>query len=168
MAIEYPPSTPMSSLGRELGIMFAFIGAGLVTMAIYTFAWKGLTEYHEVVQRKNLAQDLDRRKAFHSRTAPAADTRLLGSPTAVSHGRSERIAEKMLDRYAVPTDRAELPVHGMEMGQRSSGQSQGQTQGQGQGLMNGNGNGHGGEGFDFGFGAGTGTSGPRVVGRDLL
>lgn len=42
MAIEYPPSTPMSSLGRELGIMFAFIGAGLVTMAIYTFAWKGM------------------------------------------------------------------------------------------------------------------------------
>ncbi|CAI7668348.1 unnamed protein product [Penicillium pancosmium] len=159
----------MSSLGRELGIMFAFIGAGLVTMAIYTFAWK---EYHEVVQRNNLAQDLDRRKAFHSRTAPAADTRLLGSPTAVSHGRSERIAEKMLDRYAIPTDRAELPVHGMEMGQRSSGQSQGQGhgQGQGQGWMNGNGNGngHGGEGFDFGFGAGSGSSGPGVVGRDLL
>lgn len=132
----------------------------------------GLTKYHEVVQRKNLAQDLDRRKAFHSRTAPAADTRLLGSPTAVSHGRSERIAEKMLDRYAIPTDRAELPVHGMEMGLRSSGQGQGQ----GHGWMNGNGNGngHGGEGFDFGFGAGSGsgagsgTSGPGVVGRDLL
>lgn len=39
---KYPPPTPMSSLGRELGIMFAFIGAGLVTMAIYTFAWRGM------------------------------------------------------------------------------------------------------------------------------
>ncbi|CAI7639122.1 hypothetical protein N7533_004627 [Penicillium manginii] len=170
MAIEYPPSTPMSSLGRELGIMFAFIGAGLVTMAIYTFAWR-------VVQRKNLAQDLDRRKAFHSRTAPAADTRLLGSPTVGSRGRSERIAEKMLDRYAIPTDRAELPVHGMEMGQRGSSQGQGQGQGWMNGNGNGNGNGHS-EGFDFGFGpgsasgsgtgTGTGTSGTGVMGRDLL
>lgn len=137
---------------------------------------QALTEQSEVVQRKNLAQDLDRRKAFYSRTAPAADTRLLGSPTAVSQGRSERIAEKMLDYYAIPTDRAELPVHGIEMGQRSSGQSQSQSQSQGQGQGQGwmNGNGHGGEGFDFGFGtgpesgAGSGTSGPGVVGRDLL
>lgn len=85
----------------------------------------------QVVQRKNLAQDLDRRKAFHSRTAPAADTRLLGSPTAVTGGRSERVAEKMLDRYAIPSDRAELPVHGAQMGERSSGQSQGWMNGDG-------------------------------------
>ncbi|KAJ5098142.1 hypothetical protein N7532_005143 [Penicillium argentinense] len=142
---KYPPYTPMSSLGRELGIMFAFIAACLVTMGIYTFVWR-------IVQQKNTAQDLDRRKAFHSRTAPAADTRLLGSPTTGGGGRNERIAEKMLDRYAIPEDRAELPVHG-QMGERSSGSGSG---------WNGSGNG---EGFGFGFG---GASASGVQRRDLL
>lgn len=38
---SYPPYTPMSSLGRELGITFAFIGACLVTIAIYSVFWRG-------------------------------------------------------------------------------------------------------------------------------
>lgn len=37
----YPRYTPVS-LGRELGIMFGFIGACLVTMAAYSFAWRGM------------------------------------------------------------------------------------------------------------------------------
>ena len=33
--------TPPSSLGREIGIMFAFIGAFIVTIVLYAFAWRG-------------------------------------------------------------------------------------------------------------------------------
>lgn len=39
---NYPPYTPISSLGRELGITFAFIGACLVTIAIYSVFWRGM------------------------------------------------------------------------------------------------------------------------------
>lgn len=42
---NYPAYTPMTSLGRELGIMFAFIGACLVTMAVYAFAWRGMSSH---------------------------------------------------------------------------------------------------------------------------
>lgn len=37
----YPRHTP-SSLGRELGIIFGFLGACLVTMAVYSLAWRGM------------------------------------------------------------------------------------------------------------------------------
>lgn len=40
---NYPPYTPISSLGRELGITFAFIGACLVTIAIYSVFWRGMS-----------------------------------------------------------------------------------------------------------------------------
>ena len=42
---NYSAYTPMTSLGRELGIMFAFIGACLVTMAVYAFAWRGMSSH---------------------------------------------------------------------------------------------------------------------------
>lgn len=37
---QYPEYTPVSSLGRELGIMCAFIGACVVTMVIYLVIWR--------------------------------------------------------------------------------------------------------------------------------
>lgn len=36
---QYPEYTP-SSLGRELGIMFAFLGACVVTMGVYSVIWR--------------------------------------------------------------------------------------------------------------------------------
>lgn len=36
----YPPYTPMSSLGHELGILFGFLGAGIVIMIAYTVIWQ--------------------------------------------------------------------------------------------------------------------------------
>jgi hypothetical protein len=37
---QYPEYTPVSSLGRELGITFAFLGACVVTMVIYLVIWR--------------------------------------------------------------------------------------------------------------------------------
>lgn len=37
-----PPYTPMSSLGHELGILFGFVVACFVVMAIYIFLWRGV------------------------------------------------------------------------------------------------------------------------------
>lgn len=33
--------TPPSSIGREIGVTFAFIGAFLVTVILYGLAWRG-------------------------------------------------------------------------------------------------------------------------------
>ncbi|KAJ5159694.1 uncharacterized protein N7482_006698 [Penicillium canariense] len=114
---QYPEYTPASS-GRELGIMFAFIGACLVTMGIYSFIWRG-------VQRRAHAEDLGRRKALKNGssmpgTLAAADGLHLGNTTTVAAGPgAERMHEKMMDRYAVAGDRAELAVHGMARGERA-------------------------------------------------
>ncbi len=37
---QYPEYTPISSLGRELGIMFAFLGACVVMMGVYSVIWR--------------------------------------------------------------------------------------------------------------------------------
>lgn len=37
---QYAAYTPASSLGKELGIMFAFIGACVVTMGVYSVIWR--------------------------------------------------------------------------------------------------------------------------------
>lgn len=96
----------MSSLGHELGIMFGFMAACLVVLAVYTVLWKGILPFTirlytclmaaTAAQRKSASDDLDRRKALQNKP-PLRDRR-----TAVH--------EKMLDRYALPFDLAELPA----------------------------------------------------------
>lgn len=67
------------------------------------------------------AQDLARRKSFRSKSPTQPP---LGTTTYVTAGRSPSpsndttkagVQEKMLDRIGMPENRAELPVHGMEM-----------------------------------------------------
>ncbi|CAL5873312.1 uncharacterized protein PFLUO_LOCUS7583 [Penicillium psychrofluorescens] len=124
----YPPYTPMSSLGHELGIMFGFIGACAFTLVAYTLFWRG-------AQRRAKEEDLDRRKAFHTRGTqrlhdaaggatgvfdkdlygpfgPGVGMRMGGkssstsSPSNSNHngninGKAKNnVHEKMLDRYA--------------------------------------------------------------------
>ncbi|KAJ5102099.1 hypothetical protein NUU61_004321 [Penicillium alfredii] len=109
MPENYPPYTPMPSLGHELGIMFGFIGICLATMAVYTLFWRA-------AQHRAQAQDLARRKAFHNRSAPFGTTdqlQLLGTTATVTAGRyaDVHVHEKMLDRFGIPDDHVELPVH---------------------------------------------------------
>jgi hypothetical protein len=42
--VLYPPYTPMPSLGRELGIMFGFIGATVFLVVMYFVIWQCKTE----------------------------------------------------------------------------------------------------------------------------
>lgn len=42
--VEFPQYTPMPSLGHELGIMFGFIVACLLSMLIYFVFWQGTSE----------------------------------------------------------------------------------------------------------------------------
>lgn len=96
----------MSSLGHELGIMFGFMAACLVVLAVYTVLWKGILPFTiylstclmpaTVAQRKSASDDLDRRKALQNKP-PLRDRRNV-------------VHEKMLDRYASPFDRSELPA----------------------------------------------------------
>lgn len=38
---EYPPYTPMPSLGHELGLMFGFLALCAIVMAAYVALWRG-------------------------------------------------------------------------------------------------------------------------------
>ncbi|KAJ5894592.1 hypothetical protein N7495_006283 [Penicillium taxi] len=118
---NFLPYTPMRSLSQELGIMFGFIGLCIVTTAIYAYFW-------HAAQRRNHAEDLAYRKTFHSRTAPLAENMNMNMnmnmnkfpskhlPFVTPGGSSGRVVqEKMLDRYAPPVNRVELPVHGIPM-----------------------------------------------------
>jgi hypothetical protein len=42
---RYPEYTPASSLGRELGITVAFLGACVVTMGVYSIVWSRKYEF---------------------------------------------------------------------------------------------------------------------------
>ena len=39
--VKFPPYTPPSSLGHELGILFAFLSLCVITMGLYWFFWQG-------------------------------------------------------------------------------------------------------------------------------
>lgn len=41
--VHYPPYTPIASLGQELGILFAFSSACILTVVIYAIFWQGTT-----------------------------------------------------------------------------------------------------------------------------
>ncbi|KAJ6164931.1 hypothetical protein N7470_003603 [Penicillium chermesinum] len=76
--------TPPSSVGREIGIMFAFIGAFLVTVVLYGLAWR-------IHQNRTHKEDIAHRKAFLSRIAPTANSSLdfdssLGTTATVTAG----------------------------------------------------------------------------------
>ncbi|KGO36282.1 hypothetical protein PEX1_034920 [Penicillium expansum] len=115
---EYPPFVPMPSLRNELGVMFGFFSLCIVVMGAYVALWRRY-------QTRLDAQDLAHRKSLRnkSQTQP-----LLGTTTSVTAGRSPNpsndtttsktkasVQERMLDYISMPENRAELPVHGMEM-----------------------------------------------------
>ncbi|KAJ6096058.1 hypothetical protein N7486_006804 [Penicillium sp. IBT 16267x] len=135
MAVTFQPYTPATSLGDELAIIFAFTAAMIGTMIIYVFFWR-------IRQKKNHEEDLARRKAFQGRSASRAETfnfdLQLGNTATVIAGGSVAdssdkgtvvgsssgitdVHEKMMDRFAIPEHRAELPVHGMEFARGSEG-----------------------------------------------
>ncbi|KAJ5952704.1 uncharacterized protein N7479_011117 [Penicillium vulpinum] len=112
---EYPPYVPMPSLRHELGLMFGFISLCIVVMGAYVTLWR-------INQARLHAQDLSRRRALNKSPTQAP----LGTTTSVTAGRSPSpdkdtltpkatVQEKMFDRIGMPENRAELPVHGMEM-----------------------------------------------------
>ncbi|KAJ5371150.1 uncharacterized protein N7496_007242 [Penicillium cataractarum] len=114
---QYPEYTPVSSLGRELGIMFAFIGACVVTMVIYLVIWRR-------VQFRTQEEDLARRKALKSRTAALPDT--LSTTNGLHFDRKmsavpgyggDRVYEKVVDRYGISGDR----VNGLGLGMGRKG-----------------------------------------------
>ncbi|KAJ5782549.1 hypothetical protein N7457_004323 [Penicillium paradoxum] len=104
---EYPPYTPMPSLHHELGLLFGFLSLCIVVMGVYTALWR-------VSQTRLDAQDLARRKAFRAK-APASPDPHLGTFTTIQSPGGVLPCEKMLDRYAMPENRVELPVHGMDL-----------------------------------------------------
>ncbi|KAL4968385.1 uncharacterized protein BDV14DRAFT_153507 [Aspergillus stella-maris] len=85
-----PPEIPSSEvpIGRELGILFGFLFASLVIMAVYTVIWRA-------IERRVEIQDRLRRESLVAK--------------GVHHGRGG-LHEKMLDRE-VFMGRAELPDH---------------------------------------------------------
>ncbi|CAI7643789.1 unnamed protein product [Penicillium viridicatum] len=110
---EYPPYVPMPSLRHELGLMFGFLSLCIVVIGAYVALWR-------VYQTRLDAQDLAHRKSFRGKSP----TQPLGTTTSVTAGRSPSpsndtnnagVQEKMFDRIGMPENRAELPVHGMEM-----------------------------------------------------
>ncbi|KAJ5121592.1 uncharacterized protein N7515_009553 [Penicillium bovifimosum] len=105
MPNEYPPYTPMPSLSHELGLILGLPALCIVVMGVYITLWR-------VFQTRLHTQDLTRRKAFHNKTPIATKDNLPRSGTASDSKPS--LHEKMLGRFT-PHNRAELPVHGMEM-----------------------------------------------------
>lgn len=103
----YPAYTPIEDLGQELGILFGFFVACLFVMAVYTIVWQCISPLLSscqqlltpatVIQRRSLAKDLARRRELQQNKGP-------------QRGRGVAIHEKMLDRYASPANRIELPV----------------------------------------------------------
>ncbi|CAI7623700.1 unnamed protein product [Penicillium crustosum] len=111
---KYPPYVPMPSLRHELGLMFGFLSLCIVVVGAYIALWR-------VYQTRLDAQDLTRRKSFRSKNPTQP---FLGTTTSVTVGRSPSpsddttkagVQEKTFDRIGMPENRAELPVHGMEM-----------------------------------------------------
>ncbi|KAK6835303.1 hypothetical protein RU639_002279 [Aspergillus parasiticus] len=100
-----PPYTPMSSLGHELGVMFAFLAACFVIMGLYVFFWRAF-------ERRGAQREKARKERFTRR--------------GVHHERSG-ILEKMYDnrRVELPANsRYELP-NGCENGERSTNMKMG-------------------------------------------
>ncbi|KAJ5800243.1 uncharacterized protein N7518_002311 [Penicillium psychrosexuale] len=112
---KYPSYVPMPSLRHELGLMFGFLSLCIVVMGAYVALWNA-----PVSQTRLDAQDLARRKAFRSKNPTQQP---LGTTTSITAGLKDTstpnpkaaVQEKMLDRVGMPENRAELPVHGMEM-----------------------------------------------------
>ncbi|KAL2011226.1 hypothetical protein VTN00DRAFT_3944 [Thermoascus crustaceus] len=79
--VEFPPYTPMPSLGHELGIMFGFIMACLLSMLIYFVFW-------QAAQRSNAIKEQARREELRAR--------------GIHHERGGIYDKMMHDRYGRP------------------------------------------------------------------
>ncbi|KAE8342628.1 hypothetical protein BDV24DRAFT_130156 [Aspergillus arachidicola] len=100
-----PPYTPMSSLGHELGVMFAFLAACFVIMGLYVFFWRAF-------ERREAQREKARKERFTRRGV---------------HQERSGIPEKMYDnrRVELPANsRYELP-NGYENGERSTNMKMG-------------------------------------------
>ncbi|EAL93917.1 uncharacterized protein AFUA_2G16190 [Aspergillus fumigatus Af293] len=63
-----PPYTPMPSLGHELGVMFGFIVACLLIMAVYTYFWRGMAiNPTHPADRRDKQRDKDRQRELAQR-----------------------------------------------------------------------------------------------------
>ncbi|OOF91678.1 hypothetical protein ASPCADRAFT_134222 [Aspergillus carbonarius ITEM 5010] len=90
-----PPYTPMTSLGQELGVLFGFLSACLVVMAVYVYFWRA------VERREEQAQKL-RREMLLNR--------------GIHHGRGG-IHEKMINQTLnTTTQHHNQPLPGTEIG----------------------------------------------------
>ncbi|RAH49836.1 uncharacterized protein BO95DRAFT_246067 [Aspergillus brunneoviolaceus CBS 621.78] len=81
-----PPYTPMKSLGHELGILFGFLVACFVVMAVYVHFWNA-AERREAHRDKLRHQMLDTRRVdprLHQRLHP--DYRPMGTSTTITAG----------------------------------------------------------------------------------
>ncbi|KAL2222075.1 hypothetical protein M432DRAFT_587982 [Thermoascus aurantiacus ATCC 26904] len=90
--VEFPPYTPMPSLGHELGIMFGFIVACLLTVAVYLVFW-------QAAQRRNATKERARREELRAR--------------GIHYERGGIYDKMMHERYARPAgannDKLDLP-----------------------------------------------------------
>ncbi|PWY72251.1 hypothetical protein BO94DRAFT_589828 [Aspergillus sclerotioniger CBS 115572] len=93
-----PPYTPMTSLGHELGVLFGFLSACFVVMAVYVYFWRAAE------RREDQAQKL-RREMLLNR--------------GIHHGRGG-IHEKMLNQTLTtqhpPHQQQNTPLPGAEIG----------------------------------------------------
>ncbi|KAL1969714.1 hypothetical protein VTN77DRAFT_8267 [Rasamsonia byssochlamydoides] len=78
--VKYPPYTPMPSLGQELGIMFGFLAACVLTVGVYYVVW-------QAAQRRAAIKDEARRAELRARGF---------------HNERGGYHEKMLNRFANP------------------------------------------------------------------
>ncbi|KAA8648223.1 uncharacterized protein ATNIH1004_004106 [Aspergillus tanneri] len=87
-----PPYTPMSSLGHELGILFGFLAACFVVIAVYIVLWR---EGKTVIERREEQRERLRKEQLTAK--------------GIHHGRGG-VHEKMMDRDRIaPFERVELP-----------------------------------------------------------
>jgi len=78
--VNFPQFTPMPSLAHELGVMFGFIAACLITMGVYFVLWQR-------AQRSEATKDQVRRDSLRARGF---------------HHEKGGIHEKMMSRFATP------------------------------------------------------------------
>ncbi|GIJ89282.1 hypothetical protein Asppvi_008219 [Aspergillus pseudoviridinutans] len=73
-----PPYTPMPSLGHELGVMFGFIVACLLIMAVYIYFWRA-------ADRRDKQRDKDRQRELAQRAFRYDSFRSVGGPREKMH-----------------------------------------------------------------------------------
>ncbi|PYI06799.1 hypothetical protein BO78DRAFT_418447 [Aspergillus sclerotiicarbonarius CBS 121057] len=95
-----PPYTPMTSLGHELGVLFGFLSACFVVMAVYVYFWRAAEHREEHAQALRREMLLNRgihhgRGGIHEKmmnqatTATTTTTITSSSSTAAAHNQQQ-------------------------------------------------------------------------------